>query len=119
MENSVLTLQSANTINDYTKNSFTVRWEREMVAEVLAVIEKGDAEKLAWFNAFGKDLRHIIMNVHAYRKGLEFGFTSIAFDQYHWFSRPEFLDMEDIKLGWIKRTKMTPIGLSKKVPFAS
>lgn len=38
------------------------------------------------------------MNVHAYRKGLEFGFTDIAFDQYGWFVAPKFLDSEIIIL---------------------
>jgi hypothetical protein len=28
-----------------------------------------------------------------------FGFNKIAFDQYGWFKRPEFLDKEEIKLG--------------------
>ena len=51
-------------------------------------------------DSFGDSFRAITMNVHAcYRKGLEFGFTEINFDQYGWFNRPEFLDKEDIKLG--------------------
>ena len=33
------------------------------------------------------------------RKSLEFEFNEIAFDQYDWFKRPEFLDKEDIILG--------------------
>jgi len=99
MENSALTLHSAS-VNKYVKeNHFTVQWEREMIGEILKLIENKDSEKLAWFNSFGKDIRHILMNVHAYRKGLEFGFTEIAFDKYGWFCRSEFLDQEDIKLG--------------------
>ncbi|MBL4678227.1 MAG: hypothetical protein JKY70_18780 [Mucilaginibacter sp.] len=39
------------------------------------------------------------MNVHAYRKGLEFGFTDVAFDQYGWFVHPQFLNYEEVKLG--------------------
>jgi hypothetical protein len=44
-----------------------------------------------------------IMNVHAYRKGLEFGFTEIAFDQYGWFLRPQFLYVEELIFGNEKR----------------
>lgn len=39
------------------------------------------------------------MNVHAYRKGLEFGFTVIAFDKYGWFERTPFLDQEELTYG--------------------
>jgi len=39
------------------------------------------------------------MNVYAYRKGLEFGFTAISFDKYGWFTRPEFLDKEEVTFG--------------------
>jgi hypothetical protein len=39
------------------------------------------------------------MNVHAYRKGLEFGFTEIAFDQYSWFKRPLFFETERLIFG--------------------
>lgn len=39
------------------------------------------------------------MNLQAYRKGLEFGFTGIDFDQYGWFNRPAFLDTEDLQFG--------------------
>jgi len=39
------------------------------------------------------------MNLHAYRKGLEFGFTEIDFDQHGWFKRPVFLEIEDLKFG--------------------
>ncbi len=99
MENSALTLNSA-TVNNYLKtNHFSVQWERNMIAEILELIESNDTEKLTWFSGFGKDIRHILMNVHAYRKGLEFGFTEIAFDNCNWFCRSEFLDKEDIKLG--------------------
>lgn len=43
------------------------------------------------------------MNVHAYRKGLEFGFSEIAFDKYGWFSRPQFLQIEELLFGNEKR----------------
>ena len=39
------------------------------------------------------------MNVHAYQKGLEFGYTEISFDKYGWFQRPLFLDKEDMIFG--------------------
>ncbi|MFC0513524.1 hypothetical protein ACFFGT_04905 [Mucilaginibacter angelicae] len=39
------------------------------------------------------------MNVHAYNKGLEFGFTAIELDHNGWLKRPELLDIEEINLG--------------------
>ena len=41
----------------------------------------------------------VFMNVHAYRKGLEYGFTEIAFYQRGWFRRPEWLDREELNFG--------------------
>ncbi|EHQ25573.1 hypothetical protein [Mucilaginibacter paludis] len=99
MENSALTLNSATIKNYLQANHFSVQWEKNMIAEILEAIESNNTEKLAWFKGFGKDIRHILMNVHAYRKGLEFGFTEIAFDKNDWFCRSEFLEKEDIKLG--------------------
>ena len=39
------------------------------------------------------------MNVHAYRRGLDFGFSDIVFDKHGWFQRPIFLDKEVLKFG--------------------
>ena len=39
------------------------------------------------------------MNVHAHRKGLEFSFDGISFDKYGWFTRPLFLDKEELSFG--------------------
>ena len=39
------------------------------------------------------------MNLHAYRQGLEFGFTEIAFDVNGWFKRSAFRETEDLKFG--------------------
>lgn len=44
-------------------------------------------------------LRAIAMNINAYRKGHEFGFTEIAFDQYGWFKRPKWLKIEALNFG--------------------
>lgn len=38
------------------------------------------------------------MHVNEYRKGLEFGFTEIAFSQYGWFASPKFLYFEEVNL---------------------
>jgi len=75
-----------------------MRYEREILDEIVAFIESGDAEALAWFAGFGDSFRQILMNVHEHRKALEFGFTEIAFNQYGWFSAPKFLEFEEIKL---------------------
>jgi len=56
-------------------------------------------QELAWFNSFGDSFRTIGMNIPAYRKGLEFGFTDISFDKYSWLTRPSFLDQEELTFG--------------------
>ena len=66
---------------------------------MLDASEQNNSDQLKWFNEFGDSLRCITMNVYAYRKQLEFGFTEIAFDQYGWFKRPVFLDKENLQFG--------------------
>lgn len=99
METLPLNLESKNEIITYRNEHHLVKYEHGIIDELLTAIDSADLEKLSWFKLFGDRIRCITMNVHAYRKGLEFGFTEIAFDQYGWFKRPEFLDKEDIKLG--------------------
>ena len=99
MEKFALTLLSKTTVDSYIATNHLMRCERELMAEILAAIENSDAVKLAWFAGFGDDFRQILMNVNEYREALKFGFTKIAFNQYGWFSAPEFLDCEIIKLG--------------------
>ena len=99
METITLTSQSKNLIIDYLQTNHTVQYERDILNDLLAAIEQNDAGKLKWFNRFGDSLRVVLMNVHAYRKQMEFGFNDISFDQYGWFTRPEFLDKESIVFG--------------------
>jgi len=99
METLPLNLESKYEIITYRDEHHLVKYEHGIIDELLSAIDSADLEKLSWFSRFGDRIRCITMNVHAYRKGLEFGFTEIAFDQYGWFKRPEFLDKEDIKLG--------------------
>ncbi|RFZ92936.1 hypothetical protein D0C36_16235 [Mucilaginibacter conchicola] len=96
MEKFALTLRSKTVLKEH--RGFA-RYEKELAAEIILAIEQKNTEVLNWFNGFGDSLRAILMNVHAYHKGLEFGFTEIAFGQYGWFVRPQFLDYEVIKPG--------------------
>lgn len=102
MEKFALTLQSQPDIDERLAGCL-MPYEREILNEMAAAIRSGSLETLQWFAGFGDSLRAILMNVHAYRKGLEFGFTEIAFDQHGWFVRPRFLDYEVVKLGNIAR----------------
>ena len=99
MENLILSLHSEKTISDYKKENHLIKYESAILDEILTAIKKSDSEQLSWFNQFGKSLRHIIMNVYAYRKQLEFGFIEISFDQYGWLSKPQFLEREDLVFG--------------------
>jgi hypothetical protein len=57
MENTVLSLQSKDAVRKYAKNNCYVKYEKEMIAQIQAIIEKGDNERLVWFNGFGDSLR--------------------------------------------------------------
>lgn len=103
MEKLVLTVRSKDQIIAYRDNHSLIRYEPLILAEILAAAEAGNEELLSWFNGFGDCFRSIIMNVHAYRNGLEFGFTDISFDQYGWFTRPQFLEIEELVFGNEKR----------------
>ena len=99
MESLVLNLQSKNQITDYIADHHMVPYERGIFQEMIAAIEAKDQTQLDWFRSFGDSFRVITMNVYAYRKGLEFGFTEISFDKYDWFTRPVFLDREELTFG--------------------
>lgn len=99
METLSLTSESKNEIIKYRDENHLVKYEYGILEELITAIDNSDQETLAWFSQFGERVRCITMNVHAYRKGLKFGFTEIAFDQYGWFKRPEFLDKEDLIFG--------------------
>lgn len=73
--------------------------ERATMAELILAVKDGDEVKLGWFTQFGTELRHILLNSYAYRKGLEFGFEEISFDEYGWLKRPNFLDQEVTEFG--------------------
>lgn len=99
MENLILDLHSEKTVSDYQNENHLVKYEKEILNEILTAIQQSDTTQLAWFRQFCRSLRHITMNVYAYRKGIEFDFTEIGFDQYGWFTRPTFLDREDMVFG--------------------
>jgi len=99
MESLVLNLQSKNQITDYVADNHLVPYQRNIFEEMITAIEAGDQPQLDWFRSFGDSFRVITMNVHAYRKGIEFGFADIAFDKYRWFARPEWLDQEELNFG--------------------
>jgi len=99
MESLILNLQSKNDIIAYMADNHFVAYERSIFNEMLTAIKNGDQSQLDWFRSFGDSFRAITMNVYAYRKGLEFGFTEIVFDQHGWFVRPQWLDKEELMFG--------------------
>ena len=99
MENLKLNLQSKNQIMEYLDNHHYMKYEMGILNELLEAVDNNNESFLGWCNSFGKSFRKITMNLYAYRKGLEFGFCEIAFDQYGWFKRPEFLNKEDLLFG--------------------
>ena len=99
MESPVLNLQSKNQITAYIADNHLMPYESGIFNEILQAIETGDQTQLDWFHSFGDSFRAITMNIYAYRKGLEFGFTPISFDKYGWFTRPGFMDKEELCFG--------------------
>jgi hypothetical protein len=104
MENLILSPESKNVITDYIEECRLAKHEKAILEEIMEAAVTADQTKLDWFSQFGPSLRHIHMNVHAYRKGLEFGFTEIEFGKYNWIARPEFRDKDDIILGNLKHS---------------
>ncbi len=94
-----INLQSKNEIVTYKAEHHLIHYENDIFNEILKAIEEQNQDELDWFSSFGDSYRAITMNVHAYRKGLEFGFAEIAFDQYGWFKRPYFLETDELTFG--------------------
>jgi len=99
MESLVLNLQSKKQISDHIDANHLMPYEAAIFKEILNAIENGDQSQLDRFSGFGDSLRSVTMNVYAYRKGLEFGFTEISFDQYGWLTRPGFWETEELIFG--------------------
>jgi hypothetical protein len=99
MESLVLNLQSTNQLTEYVADNDLMPYEAAIFKEMLKAVDARDQTQLDWFRSFGDSFRTITTNVHAYRKGLEFGFTKISFDKYGWFTRPEFLEKEELTFG--------------------
>ena len=99
MESLVLNLQSKNQITAYMNGNHMMAYEQCILMEMMAAIGAGNQRQLEGFRSFGGSVNTIAMNVHAYRKGLEFGFTEISFDKYNWFTRPTFLEKEELAFG--------------------
>ncbi|GAA4203246.1 hypothetical protein GCM10022289_19200 [Pedobacter jeongneungensis] len=79
--------------------------ERETFGELVKASDENNVKQLDWFFQFGDRLRQILLNVYAYRKGLDFGFTEISFDEYGWFKRPVFLEQEELKFGMADKSR--------------
>ena len=99
MESLLLTTDSKNQIIAYMADNHLMPYEAGIFKVMLAAVKANNHTQIAWFRSFGDSLRTITMNVYAYRKGLEFGFTDISFDKHGWFSHPEFIDKEELTFG--------------------
>lgn len=102
MKKFVLTIDSAGEITQYIKESWLTKAELDIASELLKVVTDGDQDRIAWFRMLGPSIRHIIMNTHSYRHGLDFGFDSLKLGKYGWLESPEFLDVERFEFGRIK-----------------
>ncbi|KRT15910.1 hypothetical protein ASU31_10385 [Pedobacter ginsenosidimutans] len=104
MENS-LKIFDQTYLDEYASEYNICSHERDTFSELLMAVKAGDELKLNWFAQFGEDIRQILMNSYAYRKGLVFGFGEICFDEYGWLKRPVFLDQKETELGRLDKTR--------------
>ena len=57
------------------------RVERSTVLRYLLALRRNDTEQIAYFESFGKSVRHIILNVRTYERGLIFGYVGKQFNK--------------------------------------
>lgn len=62
------------------------RIERNAVLRYLLAIHRNDTEQIAYFESFGKSVRHIILNVRTYERGLIFGYIGKLFNEHGWIN---------------------------------
>ena len=62
------------------------RVERSAVLRYLLAVRCNDTEQIAYFESFGKSVRHIILNVRTYERGLIFGYVGKRFNEYGWIN---------------------------------
>jgi len=99
METLLLNSQSKKLLTDHRVQSHLMKHEAVILDEMISAAENNSQTELDWFSGFGDSVRSILMNVHAHRKGSQFGFTDISFDKYGWFTRPGFQEIEDLIFG--------------------
>jgi len=99
MKTLLLNPKSKDLLTEHRLKSHLMKHESAILDEMIAAAENETQTQLDWYSGFGDSIRSILMNVHAYRKGLEFGFTDIYFDKYSWLTRPGFLEVEDLIFG--------------------
>ena len=58
------------------------RVERSTVLRYLLALRRNDTEQIAYFESFGKSVRHIILNVRTYERGLIFGYVGKRFNEH-------------------------------------
>lgn len=62
------------------------RVERSTVLRYLLALRRNDTEQIAYFESFGKSVRHIILNVRTYERGLIFGYVGKRFNEHGWIN---------------------------------
>lgn len=60
------------------------RTECNAVLRYLLAVRRDNADEIVYFESFGRDVHHIILNVRTYERGLLFGYTAKRFDEYGW-----------------------------------
>lgn len=84
-------------LSDYcVNNRFFSDDEINIFNEMWNAVRCCDFAAIAYFKSCGEDIRHIIMNVAEYRKGLQFGFDTFTFGEYGWIKKPVWPVKEEI-----------------------
>lgn len=104
MENTLKIFDECYLVEYESENNFCAH-EMQTFCELKSALNSSDRNKLEWFAKFGSEIRQILSNVHAHRKGLVYGFDEIIFGQYGWLERPVFLDQEETEFGRLVKTR--------------
>lgn len=88
-----------------------IKKERPYVTKYLKALWLNSIEAIAKYESFGSSARQILMNKQEYDQHLLFVFTDIAFHEYGWLERSQFLDVEYFEFphwdGWVVMNHIT------------
>lgn len=86
--------------------------ERHTAAVYLNAIRKGDKETVDYYESFGNDLHHILLNVRCNEKNEKYGFGRLPIEEYGWVPMGRLVDGRKVEfdIGNYITTGVSPNG---------